>query len=671
MSYPLSSVTRPRATSRTPHATSLAGYLPLVAVAILATAYALLFGWLSIQEYEAFQMHALDMGNMGQAAWNTVHGHPFYFTNMRLAYAIEAWKTTTRLSFHVEALFPVISLVYLIYPHPESLLVLQTVALAAGAFAVYFLARDVLRSPRLGLVFVLAYLLSPTLEALNLYEFHPVALATPLLLFGFWFAWRRRYLPFFLCCLAAMGTKEEIGLVVAMFGLYIAFMQREWKIGLGTAAIGVFWSLFAVFVIEKHFRQPGSLSYVHTRYGYVGHGIHGAVDTVLHHPGRVTAVVFTWPKLGYLQRLFAPVGFVCLLAPLALLLGLPTFAINLLSQDMHMVSGLGDNSAELVSVVMIAGILGTRHALDLLDRRLPSRLTLGMATLYVLGMALWNQHLNGYTPAGAFYQVPRIGHHQHIEARFVDMVPPHIPVSTQDVLDPHLSSRHYLYLFEDTGTIPPPVPAAHYILLDASGPTYPLPSYQLHDRAESRLAANWGVAAADDGLILLRQGARNKHIPPSFYSYAYAGHTTIAHRLHLVAHGLEVVGYNVLHTDLANHRIPNLDYTIYVRPLHHLSADMQPVIFERMGNQTLSTDCQPLGLAWLPTSRWKPGRTYAVRMQSIETNWATPGDARPGIAQFFVEILPFSPVDPVHRCTSALWQHHGPLAPIGDLDIQF
>src|SRR5947209_11610474 len=149
---------------------SRAGGVAWVVLAILIAAYALLFGWLSLSRYEAYQMHALDMGNMGQAAWNTIHGHPFFFTNMRLPYAIEAWHTTTRLSFHVEALFPVIALVYAVYPHPESLLVLQTLWLALGALPVFLLARDVLESDWLGLVFAAAYLLHPTVEAMNLYE---------------------------------------------------------------------------------------------------------------------------------------------------------------------------------------------------------------------------------------------------------------------------------------------------------------------------------------------------------------------------------------------------------------------------------------------------------------------------------------------------------------------
>src|SRR5205085_9606428 len=129
----------------------------------------------------------LDMGNMGQAAWNTVHRHPFFFTNLRLPYRIEAWNTTTRLSFHVEYIFPVLSLVYLIYPHPESLVVLQTAALALGALPTYALARDVLQIRWLALVFALGYLLFPSLQAMNLYEFHPVALATPLLIAAFLF----------------------------------------------------------------------------------------------------------------------------------------------------------------------------------------------------------------------------------------------------------------------------------------------------------------------------------------------------------------------------------------------------------------------------------------------------------------------------------------------------
>ncbi|MGH2444221.1 MAG: hypothetical protein ACRDFX_13785, partial [Chloroflexota bacterium] len=76
--------------------------IPWVVLLLLTLAYGLYFGWLSLERYWAFDMHALDMGNMEQAIWNTFHGRPFHFTNMREHLRIEAFGTDTRLSFHVE-----------------------------------------------------------------------------------------------------------------------------------------------------------------------------------------------------------------------------------------------------------------------------------------------------------------------------------------------------------------------------------------------------------------------------------------------------------------------------------------------------------------------------------------------------------------------------------------
>lgn len=635
--------------------------------------YAIFFGWLSLERYWAYEMHALDMGNMGQAAWNTIHGHPFYFTNMRLAYHIEAWNTTTRLSFHVEYLFPLISLVYLLYPHPESLLVLQTLALTVGALPVYLLARDILGGSWLPLVFAAIYLLFPSLEALNLYEFHAVALATPLLLFGFLFLHRRRPVPFLLCCVAAMGTKEEIGLVVGLFGLYAAIVQRQRRLGFALAAAGIFWSLFSTLVVEHHYRQPGTLTYMRSRYGYLlysrngkqEHGLRAVLDTLGHDPGVFFRVLFIWPKLGYIERLLAPVGYLALLAPVILLLGAPTFAINLFSNDFSMYSALGDNSAELIAVVMIAAVLGTRLLIDLFRLWLhPRRIALALG-LYLLAQALWSQHVNGYTPIGTAFKRPVVGAHQRLADRFVAMVPPSVPVSTQDQLNPHLSSRHYLYLFEDTGRTPPLAPA-NYVLLDVSAPTYPLPSYQLHDAADGLLRHGWGIKAADDGLILLQKGLTRQVPPTAFYRYAEADSARVPALIRGRSGNLKVLGYARTRSDLPNHDIPNLNYTVYLRPVARLHQDLQPVIFETVGADLVACVKEPLGLAWLPTSHWRPGHTYAVRMDPLETNWNVPGTAR-----LSMEVVPVSAAaDPSITC-SALWRSHTRLFGVGSLDITY
>ena len=67
-------------------------------------------------------------------------------------------------------------------------------------------------------------------------DFHPVALACPLLLFAWWFLDRRRLLPFALCAAAAIATKEHVGLVVAAMGVWYAVRYRSPRAG-GVVAV--------------------------------------------------------------------------------------------------------------------------------------------------------------------------------------------------------------------------------------------------------------------------------------------------------------------------------------------------------------------------------------------------------------------------------------------------
>jgi hypothetical protein len=497
---------------------------------------------------------------------------------------------------------------------------------------------------------------------MNLYEFHPVSLATPLLLYAFLFAWRRQYLPFVLCSLAAIGTKEQIGLVVAMFGLYIALVNRDWAIGLVIALVGASVSLFAAFVVEPHFRQPGSVTYLHSRYGYLGHGVRGVLSNVLHHPGLIAGRIFIYAKAAYLRQLLAPTGYLAFFAVPLLALVLPSLLLNLLSATPAMYSALGQDSAEMISAVVIASILGCRVVMQRLGPRLSWRGAQLLLSGYVLVAALWNQRQNGFTPIGERFQVPTIAEHQRIENRFVSMVPPSVPVSTQDELDPPLSSRHYLYLFGDTGRPPdPPLAPASYVLLDVSGPTYPLTSTELHLKAETLLhRRGWGVAAAQDGLILIEKGATSRRLPSRFYTYMRPSKAPL-HRVELRDSGLEIYGYDVAREDLSNFRVPRLAYTFYVRAVRPLRENLQPILYERVGSG-LTCSSDPLGLAWMPTSHWRPHSAYVVRMAPIETDTSSPGTARfaVGVARMAV---PHFNACPRFSATRTV--------PVGTLDLSF
>ena len=90
------------------------------------------------------------------------------------------------------------------------LLILQSLILASAAWPVYRLASQALRSDWLGLVFALAYLLYPALHAANLYDFHEIAIAAPLLAWAWYFARQGQWIWFGLFCLLGMSFREEV-----------------------------------------------------------------------------------------------------------------------------------------------------------------------------------------------------------------------------------------------------------------------------------------------------------------------------------------------------------------------------------------------------------------------------------------------------------------------------
>src|SRR5438309_2994215 len=209
-------------------------------------AYAAAFSALSILRHRSFQTGRFDLGNMVQAVWSTAHGHPLQLTGLR-------GDQISRLAAHFDPVLAAFAPLWLVWPSPDSLLVAQAVAVALGALPVFWLARKHLGSERAGAAFALAYLLYPPTQWLTLNEFHPVALACPLLLFAIWYLDEGRLLPFAVCAVLAATTKEEIAFVVAGLGIWYALARGRRLEGAAIAAGGIAVALIAIEVVIPHF----------------------------------------------------------------------------------------------------------------------------------------------------------------------------------------------------------------------------------------------------------------------------------------------------------------------------------------------------------------------------------------------------------------------------------
>ncbi len=314
-----------------------------------------------VLRYDTFKATAFDLGNMDQVLWNTIHGRLFQFTNQ----AIDWYGPPTRLAFHFEPIILPLSLLYVFHADPRILLVFQTLALASGALPVFLLTRRYLREwPILAALMAMAYLLSPALLGVNIFDFHPVALATPLLLYAVLALTYKRYVWFLIACVLAAACKEDVPLTIAVFGILVIWKYKLPRLGITLMIGGVLWSFLAFKVIMPHFYPGVQANNFWYRYEALGSSPGAAIANILVHPWILFTTFFTLDRLYYMAGLVRSVGFLPLLAPEWLLPILPGLAINLLSTDPLLYSGVYQYNATIIPFIMIAAIHGTRRLIQ-------------------------------------------------------------------------------------------------------------------------------------------------------------------------------------------------------------------------------------------------------------------------------------------------------------------
>jgi uncharacterized membrane protein len=458
-------------------------------------AYGVAFAALSILRHRSFQTGRFDLGNMVQAVWSTAHGHPLQITSLR-------GDQISRLAAHFDPILAAFTPVWLVWPSPDALLVAQAAAISLGALPVFWFARKHLGSEHAALGFALAYLLYPPTQWLTLNEFHPVALACPLLLFAVWYLDEGRLLPFAIFAVLAVTTKEEIGFVVAGLGLWYALQHHRRAQGATIFAIGAAAALVAIEVVVPHFNRTGSSSFF-SRYSEVGGSPGGILHTAVHDPWKIVTTAVTGRGLGYLARLLLPLGLLTLFAPLFLLAALPELVINLLSAATTQTSIHFHYTAGLIPILIAGSILGAARLLrNRPDLRVPlatGALVLAIAANYALGaIPLWR-----YFPGGEQAQAyaAQVSTHDRIAARALRLIPPHAVVSATNTLGGHLSARRRILSF-------PYIQDATWVAADETSPGYadrlaPLPTaVQL---SWLRRNPDWRLVFERDGVLVFHR----------------------------------------------------------------------------------------------------------------------------------------------------------------------
>lgn len=414
---------------------------PRVLLAAAAASFAAGFAALAEIRHLAFWSGRFDLGNLTQAVWSTSHGHFLEITDLQ-------GRQISRLGAHFDPLVAAFAPLWRIWPDPALLLTLQAVAVAAGAVPVFLLARKHLSSERAGLAFGVGYLLYPATQWLTVDDFHPVALATPLLLAAFWYLDEDRVVPFTVLAFFACLTKEQVGFTVAAMGAWYALARGRRLVGVAIAVVGTAVSYVAVAVIVPHF-APGTGSPFEGRYAVVGGSLGGMAHTALTHPGRILGAVTEARDLRYLLQLLLPLALLPLLGLGATLIALPEIVLNVLSDTSTQTSINFHYTAVAIPGLVVGAVFGAVRLSDLHHKVVPvvarSLVAVSVIATLVLGpIPLW-KHL----PFGAHrsaYQY-RITGRNHTAEHALTLVPRSAAVSTSNTIGAHLSDRRRVLSF--------------------------------------------------------------------------------------------------------------------------------------------------------------------------------------------------------------------------------
>jgi uncharacterized membrane protein len=456
----------------------------LVALSIGAL-FLVVYGTLALLRHESYHSFGLDLGLFEQVFWNTAQGRPFEST---LSLGLPAPHSL--LGDHFSPVFLLLMPFYFAYPHPETLLVIQTLALALGAWPVYLLAR--LKLPDgFAPMWVLVYFLFIPVAYINLDDFHEVALAVAPLGFALYFLERGRRLWFVVFLVLTFLIKEEMSFVGAGFGLYAVLGRRDWKLGLGVLAGSLATFAFVIEVAIPYFAGGRTYFYFAERYPGLGGSPFGIIHTALTDPLRIVRTLIVPKKIYFLIAIFAPVLGLSAVSGWAAMLPLPVLTYLLLSNYEPQFSFVGQYAAPLIPLVIGTAIIGMSRLPP------PSRRYVAAG---VAASSLIFSWAYGYLPFSRKFD-PGMFQTPTRYAAFLpalNQIAPDASVSAEGGLTSHLADRRLLYEYTYQRT-----QGAEWVVLDYEGTAYRIGVFEQQVREVEALG--YREVASGYGLSLLHR----------------------------------------------------------------------------------------------------------------------------------------------------------------------
>ncbi len=399
---------------------------------LFVACYILFFTLVSYLKYVSYSYKDFDLAIDANTLYNIVHGS-LQCSIHRIVF----------LGNHMRLILFLIAPFYFIFPSPLTLLFLQSFILGAGGWVIFLITQKLLNK-RWALLFCGLYLVNPLLGYMNLYEFHPTALASVFLLFCFYYFLEDNFLKFSLFMVLAMMCQENISLIFVMFAIYSFFVKKRLRWKIVPLVLGVSYFCASVLIIMPHFNK-GTIQFIYF-YNHLGRNWAEVLRTVVFHPFKIARILFEKSRIIFLAKLLLPLGFVSVLGIEKMFFNLPVIFQHLISSNPLYHKIIFHYQAEHLPFIFISAIYGMKRLLRLLKFRGKNV----VLALFLSSFTIISIFVLGPYPKllkNLFYGAYAKDILDIYRDKIIRKIPADAGVMASFEFLPHLVNRRYLYSF--------------------------------------------------------------------------------------------------------------------------------------------------------------------------------------------------------------------------------
>lgn len=287
----------------------------------LSVGHSIFMSLWAVFAHQRFATYGYDLGQYDQVFQSVLGGRPLRLPSL-------GWdQNWGGLNGHADFASFYLAPIYLLYPHAQTLLVMQATLLATACLPVFWFAKNRLPLPH-AFALGLAWLIYAPLHGAQLYDVHMQPFGCVWVMWAIAALDAKRFKLYWLFFVFAILCREDVSIGLCMLGAFLFLSGYRVRTGIASAAAAALYFLVLRFALmgNQYFAETFKLLYPPGEAGFIP-----VIKTIISNPGYTLRTLVTWEKIRYVAQVFAPLVFLPLRRPLHWVLMVPGFLLTLIA----------------------------------------------------------------------------------------------------------------------------------------------------------------------------------------------------------------------------------------------------------------------------------------------------------------------------------------------------